>query len=75
MLRKADPCLEDDVADDKSDPSVCLQLKQISILQYFLETSGSMDHQYVLRRTVFFKEVLATVVALYLQKGKGASVR
>ena len=67
MLRKADPCLEDDVADDKANPSVCLQLKQISIFQYFLETSGSMDHQYVLQQTVFLKEVLATVVALFLQ--------
>ena len=55
MLRKADPCLEDDVADDKADPSVCLQLKQISILQYFLETAGSMDHQHVLRQAVFFR--------------------
>ena len=27
MLRKADPCLEDDVGDDEADPSVCLQLK------------------------------------------------
>ena len=55
MLLKADPCLEDNVADDKSDPLVCLQLKkQISILQYFLETAGSIDHQHVLRPTVFF---------------------
>ena len=49
VLLKADPRLEDDVADDKADPSVCLQLNQISVLQYFLEMAGSMDHQHVLR--------------------------
>ena len=35
VLPKADPCLEGDVADDKADPSVCLQLNRISVLQYF----------------------------------------
>ena len=35
VLLKADPCLEDDVADEKADPSKCLQLSQISVLQYF----------------------------------------
>ena len=35
VLLKADPYLEGDVADDKADPSVCLQLNQISVLQYF----------------------------------------
>ena len=38
---------------------------QISVLQYFLESAGSMDHQYVLRQAV-----LATVVALFWQTGK-----
>ena len=71
VLLKADPRLEDGVADDKADPSVCLQLNQISVLQYILETAASMDHQHVLRKAVFFKEVLATVVALFLQTGKG----
>ena len=55
VLLKADPRLEGDVADDKADPSVCLQLNQISVLQYFLETAGSMDHQYVLRQAIFFR--------------------
>ena len=55
VLFKADPHLEGNVADDKADPSVCLQLKQISVLQYFLETAGSMDHQHVLRQAVFYK--------------------
>ena len=32
VLLKADPCLEGDVAD----PSVCLQLNQISVLLYFV---------------------------------------
>jgi hypothetical protein len=54
MLCKDDPCLENDVADDKADPSVCLQLNQISVLQYFLDTAGFMDHQHVLRQAVFF---------------------
>ena len=35
VLPKADPRLESDVADDKADPSVCLQLSHISVLQYF----------------------------------------
>ena len=32
VLLKADPHLEGDVADDKADPLVCLQLNQISVL-------------------------------------------
>ena len=71
VLLKAYLCLEDNGADDKADPSVCLQLKQIYVLQYLLETAGSMDHQRKLRQTVFVKEVFATVVALFLQTGKG----
>ena len=35
VLLKADPCLEGNVADDKADPSVWLQLNQICVLQYF----------------------------------------
>jgi hypothetical protein len=54
VLLKADPLLEGDLADDKADPSVCVQLHQISVLQYFLETAGSMEHQHVLRQAVFF---------------------
>ena len=57
-LFKADPGLEGDVANDKADPLVCLQLHQISVLQYFLETAGSMDHQHVLRQAVFFLKFL-----------------
>ena len=33
-------------------------------LKYFFETAGFKDHQLVLRQAVFFKEVLATVVAI-----------
>ena len=33
-LLKADPCIEGDVADDKADSSVGLQLNQIAVLQY-----------------------------------------
>ena len=54
VLLKVDPRLEGDVADDKADPLVSLQLNQISILQYVLEMAGSMDQQHVLRQAVFF---------------------
>ena len=70
-LPKADACLEGDVADDKADPLVCLQLHQIFVLQYFLETAGSIYHRHVLTQAIFL-EVLATVVALFWQTGKGA---
>ena len=69
-LPKAGACLEGDVANDKADPLVWLQLHQLSVLQYFLETAGSIYHQHVLRQAVFL-EVLATVVALFWQTGKG----
>ena len=55
VILKADPHLKGDVADDKADPSVCLKLNQISVLQYFFETADSMDHQQVLRQAVFFR--------------------
>ena len=67
---KANPRLENDVADEKAGPLMCLQPNQISVLKYFLETAGSMDHQHVLREPVF-KEVLATVFALFWKTGKG----
>ena len=35
VLLKADPYLEGDVADDKAEPLVWLQLNQISVLQSF----------------------------------------
>ena len=50
VLLKADPCLEGDVADGKADPSACLQLGQVSVLQYFRGTASSMDHQHVFRQ-------------------------
>ena len=50
VLLKDDPSIEGDVADDKADPSVCLQVNQISVLQYFFVTAGSMDHQHVFRQ-------------------------
>ena len=50
VLLKADPCLEGDVADGKADPLACLQLNQVSVLQYFLGMAGSMDHQHVFRQ-------------------------
>ena len=55
MLLKADPILEGNEADDKADPSVCLKLNQIPVFQYFFETAGSMDHQYMLRQPDFFR--------------------
>jgi hypothetical protein len=47
-LPKADAWLEGDLADDKADPLVCLQLHQIYVLQDFLEIAGSIYHQHVL---------------------------
>ena len=70
VLLKSDPRLEGNVENDKADLSVCVQLHQIYVLQYFLEMAGSMDHQHVLRQTVFL-EVLATGVALFWLTGKG----
>ena len=35
VLLKDDPHLEGDVVDDKSDLSACLQLGQVSVMQYF----------------------------------------
>ena len=35
VLLKADPRFEGDLADDKADPSVCLQLNKLIVLQYF----------------------------------------
>ena len=37
---------------------------QISVLQYFLETAGSMDHQNVLRLAFKTKKNLATVLTV-----------
>ena len=51
MLLKADPSLEDDVADDKADSSASHQLGQVSVLQYFQGTAGSMDPHHVFRQT------------------------
>ena len=50
LLLKADPILEGDVAGDKADPSVYHQHVQVSVLQYFLGTVGSMDHNHAFRQ-------------------------
>ena len=71
MLCKTDPCLEDDVTDDKADPSVCLQVNQISVLQYLLETAGSMDHQHVLRQAIFLKKFLPQWLHCSGKQGRG----
>ena len=44
------PCLKGDVAYGEADPFVCHQLCQVSVLQYFHGTAGSMDHQHVFRQ-------------------------
>ena len=75
VLIKADPCLEGDVADDKADLSACLQLKEISVLQYFSETAGSMDHQHVLRKAVFLKKFLPQWLHCSGKQGRVASGR
>ena len=69
---KADPCLENDVANDKADPLVCLQLNQLSALEYFFRNGWPYGPPTCVERACyFFKEVLATVVALFWQTGKG----
>ena len=50
VLLKAFPCLEGDVADGKADPSACHKLGQVSVLQYFWGTAGSLDNQHVFRQ-------------------------
>ena len=71
VLLEADPRLEGDVADDKADPSMCLQLNQISVYQYFLKRLAPWITNMCLDRLFFFKVVLATVIALFWQTGKG----
>ena len=50
VLLKADPCLEGDVEDGEAVPSVCHQFGQVSVVQYFEGTAGTMDHQYMFRQ-------------------------
>ena len=74
VLLEADPRLEVGVTDDIADPSVCLQLNQISVLQYILETAGSMDHQHVLRQAVFcLKKFLPQWLHCSCKQGRVAS--
>ena len=61
VLLKPNHCLDGDVADGEAEPSVSHQLGQVSVLQYFLGTAGSMEHQYMLREAKLSREVLATV--------------
>ena len=61
VLLKADPSLEGNVADEKADPSACHQLGQVSVLQYFQGTAGSMDHQHVFRQAGLSLKVLVIV--------------
>ena len=75
VLLKADPRLEGDVADDKADPLVCLQLNQISVLKYFLETAGSMDQQHVLTQAVLLKKFLQQWLHCSGNQGRVASGR
>ena len=72
---KADPHLENDVADDKAGPLVCLQLNRISVLQYFFETAGSMDHQHELREPFFLKKFLPQWLHCSGKQGRVASGR
>ena len=71
VLLKADPCLEGDLADDKADSLVCLQLNQISVLQYFFLEMAQWTTNMCLDPLFCCFEILATVVALFLQTGKG----
>ena len=57
VLLEAEICLEGDVADGKADPSACHQLGQVSVLQYFQGTAGSVDHQHVFRLARLFEKL------------------
>ena len=70
VLLKADHSLEGDVADDKANRSACHQLGQVSVLQYFRGTAGSLDHQHVLRPAGLSGKVLATGATLFWQTGQ-----
>ena len=59
MLLKSDPSLEGNVADDKANPSLCHQLGQVSVLQYFQGTAGSMYHQHMFRQAGLFEKFLS----------------
>ena len=75
VLLKADPRLEGGVADDKADPLVCLQIKQISVLQYIFETAYSMDHQHVLRQAFLLLKFLPQRLHCSGKQGRVASGR
>ena len=47
---KTDTSLEGDLLDDKADHSAFPQLGQLSVLQYFQGTAGSMDHKHLFRQ-------------------------
>ena len=46
---------------------MCHQLGQVTVLQYFWEMAGSMDHQHVCRQAWLLKKVLDTVITLFWQ--------
>ena len=73
MLLKADPCLENDVADDKADPSVCLQLNQISC--NIFRNGWIYGTHIVLRKPVFFKKFLPQGLHCSGKQGRVASGR
>ena len=58
LLPKTDPHLKDDVADDKADPLVFLQLNQISVLQYFFKGLAPRTTKMCLDRLFFLKKFL-----------------
>ena len=75
LLLEAEPCLEGVVADGKADLPVCHQLSQVSVLQYFGGTAGSMDHQHVLRKLDFLEKFLTQWLHCSGKQGKVASGR
>ena len=72
VFLKADPRLEGDVADDKADLLVCLQINQISVLHYFLETAGWTTN---IGRLFFLKKFLPQWLHCSGKPGRVASGR
>ena len=76
LLLKAYHSLEDNLTDNKADSSVCHQLGQVSVLQYFWGVAGSMDHQHVFwQARLFFENILPLWLHCSGKQGRVASGR
>ena len=72
VLLEAEPRLTGDVADLKTDPTLCHQLGEASGLHYLVGMASSMDHQLMFGQVVLYSKILDTGVALGRRAGQGA---